>query len=351
MRVVDRILLKEIVRPLRTTFSTSLGQKDVMKSVIVQIRLKDGLTGTGECPTSFAVKDETVAAIKCIIRDVSPQLKGLPIEAYGEKIGEFRRRFPQYPMTISGLEVALFRAYLASAGRTEHAYFGGKLDVLETDITIPYTTDINTIETWIEYAVRKGFTTYKFKVSGRLRDDANLISEVYRRLRDKMRAFTVRLDGNQGFTEKTCLDFFDFLVRNAYPVELFEQPLRKDDYRGLRQIKKRSPVPIILDETVFTVTDLERAVEDNLCHGINIKIAKSGIDESLKLYKAAKKHGLKRMIGCMTETMVGLSAGIDFAAGKGGFDYIDLDAVHFLYHCNTYGPMRIVGKSYILSGG
>ena len=171
---------------------------------------------------------------------------------------------------------------------------------------------------------------------------------MYGFLKNHIDTFTIRLDGNQGFTEKTYLDFLDFLIRSNYPIELFEQPLPKNDYKGLKEIKKRSSVPIILDETIFNEADLERAIEDDLCHGINIKIAKSGISESLRLYNHAKKYGLKLMMGCMTETMVGLSAGINFAAGKGGFDYIDLDAIHFLRHSRSYGRIDIDGSRYVL---
>ena len=349
MSVVKNIYFRKIIRPLRTTFATSLGQKDVMKSVIVKVRLRDGSEGIGECPTSFVLKNETINAIENIIREVTLQLKGYPIESYSEKIEKLRKQFPQNHMTISGLEVALFRAYLEHKGTGEHESFGGKLDLLETDITVPYTTDVNALVKWIGYICKNGFTVYKIKVSGNMADDKRLVAEVCHRLRDRMSTFTIRLDGNQGFTEKTCLRFLDFLTVNNYPVELFEQPLPKDDYKGLKEISKCSPVSIILDETIFNEADLKRAVEDHLCHGINIKIAKSGISESLKLYNIAKKHGLKLMMGCMTETMVGLSAGINFAAGKGGFDYIDLDGIHFLHHRNVYGSIEMSGSRYILS--
>jgi len=110
-----------------------------------------------------------------------------------------------------------------------------------------------------------------------------------------------------------------------------------------------SPVPIILDETIFSVEDLDRAISENLCNGVNIKIAKSGIAESLKIYRVAKKHGLKLMIGCMTETMVGLSAGIFFASGTDGFDYIDLDSIHFLHHKDCYNKIKIKGSNILIS--
>jgi hypothetical protein len=52
------------------------------------------------------------------------------------------------------------------------------------------------------------------------------------------------------------------------------------------------------------------------------------------------------MIGCMTETFVGLSAGIFMAAGNSGFDYIDLDSVHFLYRCGDFKSIIIENDLY-----
>jgi L-Ala-D/L-Glu epimerase len=343
---IDGIRCKEVIRPLRTTFSTSLGQKDVMKSIIVEVRLRDGSTGLGECPTSFALREETTPAIKGIIREVAPELKSLPIDSYSEAIEKFRRLYPLNPMTVSGLETALFRASLSCGGVSEYDHFGGNVEKLETDITIPFLTDLEVLRKWMTYTLSKKFTTFKLKVSGNVVKDKSFVEEVCRFLKDHIHAFIIRLDGNQGFTEKTYFDFLDFLAGKSYPIEIFEQPLPKDDYKGLKEIKNRSPVPVILDETIFNVTDLERSIEDDLCHGINIKIAKSGINESLKLYNKAKESGLKLMMGCMTETMVGLSAGINFAAGIDGFDYIDLDAIHFLHHKHSYEGITISGAHY-----
>jgi L-Ala-D/L-Glu epimerase len=346
MSNIESIYFRETVRPLRTTFSTSLGQKDVMKSVIVKIRLQDGSTGLGECPTSFVLTEETIPAIKGIIHEVTPGMRGLPVDRYSEAIEKFRKLYPRNPMTISGLETALFRASLSLQGVSEYDYFGGKLKTLETDITIPYLTDLEALKKWIAHALKSRFTIFKLKVGGNINNDKKLLSEVDGFLRNHINVFTIRLDGNQSFTEKTYLGFFDFLSKRNYPIDLFEQPLLRDDYKGLKEIKKRSSVPVILDETIFNETDLRRAIEDDLCHGINIKIAKSGISESLKLYKGAKKNGLKLMMGCMTETMVGLSAGINFAAGKGGFDYIDLDAIHFLRRKSPRRGITATGNQY-----
>ncbi|MCX5802322.1 MAG: hypothetical protein NTU69_02110, partial [Proteobacteria bacterium] len=286
-----------------------------------------------------------------ILHEVSPGLIDTPIDKYENTIERLRRKYAHYPMTISGLEVALFRALLSNKKVSEHNYWGGCTKRLKTDITIPFIPDAELISRWMRYALRKGFHIYKLKVSGNVEEDKRLLSHVYRMLKDNLTTFTLRLDGNQGYTEKTFSQIINYIEKEGYRIQLFEQPLPKNDYKGLRKIKKYSPIPIILDETVFTVKDLQRAIDNNLCDGVNIKIAKSGIGESFKILEYAKKHKLTLMIGSMIETMVGASAGIYCASGTGIFDYIDLDSIHFLRHKNQYGNINIKDSRFIIANG
>jgi L-alanine-DL-glutamate epimerase-like enolase superfamily enzyme len=348
MSAVKKIAFREVARPLRITFSTAKGWKNVMRSVIIRVTLADGSTGLGECPTSLSSPHETIPAIEALLKEILPRFRNMPIEAYDMEVTRLRGLYGLCPMTVSGLEVALFRAWLASRGLSEHAYWGGNVNGLTTDITIPFLPDKASLLAWLKYTLTKKFTSYKLKVSGDQGVDRELISVVYETLRDNLDVFALRLDGNQGYTEKNFLKMHDFLCNGGYQIELFEQPLSKDDYRGLREIKKESIIPIILDETVITGQDAQRIVDENLADGVNIKIAKSGIAESRHILEIAKRHRLKLMIGCMTETMVGLSVAIRLAAGTGSFNYIDLDAIFLLHHKNCYDDIRIEGPHFEL---
>ncbi len=343
---IKSIRLEKVVRPLRTTFSTSLGRKDHMQSIIVRATLRDGSTGSGECATSFVLPHESLDAVKGIIKEERPRLTGMKVSAFPSAVSALRKKYPYYPMTISGLEIALFRAWLRSTGREERAWFGGALSQIATDITIPFTTDRDVLDAWMAYAARQGFTACKVKVSGNTADDRRLISHVASILSGQRGTCVLRLDGNQGFTPLSYFSLVEFIEKKNLPVEVFEQPLKKNDHRGLREIAKRSPIPVILDETVFTARDMELCIEKGLGHGVNIKTAKSGIGESRAIMGLAEKHGLKLMIGCMTETMTGLSAGINLAMGSGSFDYIDLDSIFFLNHKKTYGTLEIEGPTF-----
>lgn len=351
MNFIKEINIKEIKRPLKMVFSTSLGRKNTLKSIIISVRLGNGIEGKGECPTSFVSPHEDIDSIKKILKNIIPCMLNTAIDDYMEKILNLRNKFKQYPMTISGLEVALFRAYLKSRGIGEHQYWGGRLHEIETDITIPFITEKEPLNRWLKHACKKNFKAFKIKMSGNINEDMEILTYVHEILSDSMEGFSIRLDGNQGFTEKNLLKFSDQIERKGYKIELFEQPLPKDDYKGMKAVVEKIKFPIILDESVFDCQGLMFAITEGICHGINIKIAKSGISESKKMMEISRKNHIKLMVGCMTETMIGLSAGIYMAAGTGGFDFIDLDSIHYIHHRNIHDHIHIEPPFFCIHNG
>jgi L-Ala-D/L-Glu epimerase len=362
MAVITNIFWKTIVRPMRTTFATSLGSKTCATSVIIYVHCGDGSVGIGEVPTSFVLPHETVRAIQTVLAEVMLFLLGKPVGDYTAITARLRKQYPDFHMTLSGLEVAMFRAWLASQGIWELAFWNKikhahtrvgmapnkRNETIETNITIPFVPQMQIIKPWIQKAIRNGFCTYKVKVSGIVKKDLKFCKAVHRILTESGKPFTIRLDGNQGFTDKSAMELLKKLDHISIGVELFEQPLKRDDCKGMKVLFKHSPVPIIADETVFCAEDCKRVIDDSLAHGVNIKIAKSGISESFQILQLAKQAKLKLMIGCMTETMVGLSAGIYLAAETAAFDYIDLDSIHFLYYQKRYKNITICNNRYYI---
>lgn len=334
-------------RPMKTTFATSLGAKTTATSVLVEVELTDGTTVHGEVPTSFVLPHETVPAIKAVLNSARVLLPHKPIESYPELLQQLRRDHGMFHMTLAGLEVALFRAHQASMGRSEWGHWGGRLGQIETDITIPFVPDVQNLTCWLA-KIPMAFDVFKVKVSGDIPADIAFLKTIDSALRRRLPRFTIRLDGNQGFTAGSYGKMVTRLERAGLDYELFEQPLRRDDYAGMRKIRRMGPRPVILDETIFCADDCRRVIDEDLGDGVNIKVAKSGIAQSAAILKLARKAKLKLMIGCMTETMVGLSAGIYIAAGSGAFDYIDLDSVHLLHHRPCEQGIGISGCTYTL---
>jgi len=133
-------------------------------------------------------------------------------------------------------------------------------------------------------------------------------------------AVPLYVDANQGWQDKAqALDNIFWLKEEG--VLFIEQPMpvaMKDDMAWL---KEKSPLPIVGDESIQRLEDVETA--EDYFHGINIKLVKStGLNEGLKMAYLAKRKGLKVMLGCMSETSCLISAAFQLASLA---DWIDLD--------------------------
>jgi L-alanine-DL-glutamate epimerase-like enolase superfamily enzyme len=348
MSRIRHIFFRRIRRQMKTLFATSLGKKTAAVSVLVRAVLDDGSVGEGEVPTSFVLPHETVEAISAILRKARGLLSGVDIDEYPIALKRLRGEHPEFCMTLAGLETALFRARLCRDGEEEFSHWGGRRKTLETDITIPFLGDADMLDRWLGRVTPQGFRVYKVKVSGDIEADLRFVQAIRERLAKDVPGYVIRLDGNQGFSARTYLQMLRRLQKSRIAIELFEQPLHKHDWAGLKKVAGRSEIPMILDESVFDADAARRVADEKLAAGVNIKIAKSGIAGSAAILKAARQAGLRLMIGCMTETMTGLSAGIYLAAGSGAFDYVDLDSIHLIAHRVRYGRIAICGCRYVL---
>jgi L-alanine-DL-glutamate epimerase-like enolase superfamily enzyme len=142
----------------------------------------------------------------------------------------------------------------------------------------------------------------------------------------------LQVDVNEWWSLEEALDACAELA--ALGVEYVEQPLRQGDAGGA-DLRRRSPVPIYVDEDCHTLGDV--AVCAEIAHGITIKLAKSGgIREAIRMTHAARALGLGVMLGCMIESGLGIAAGCVVAPLC---DHVDLDGNLLLAHDPVPGPV------------
>ena len=146
----------------------------------------------------------------------------------------------------------------------------------------------------------------------------------------------LQADVNEWWTVDEALDACGELA--SLGVEYVEQPLREGDGGGA-ELRRRSPIPIYVDEDCHTLTDVAACRE--VAHGINIKLAKSGgIREAIRMAHAARALGLGVMLGCMIESGLGIAAGCAVAPLC---DHVDLDGNLLLAHDPAPGPAFVDG--------
>jgi L-alanine-DL-glutamate epimerase-like enolase superfamily enzyme len=109
-------------------------------------------------------------------------------------------------------------------------------------------------------------------------------------------------------------------------LEFIEQPLERYNLEPNLLLREQFGTPLFADESCFSFEDVETC--SKYFDGVNIKLSKcGGIYPALKMVEKARSLNLKIMLGCMTESSVGIST---IAHLSSLFDYIDMDGATLL---------------------
>lgn len=283
------------------------------ESVIVQLTDTDGVVAVGEAAPA-AVYGETVAGTVQAIGQLDvTRLSFSDVAGAGE-----------YLMSMAGLPVAAICAVNTALmdGAAKHArqplYDFLKLGFREHQHVTSFSIGIDTPEIIREkVAAAAQYPVLKLKV-GDPRDHENFAA-----LRSVAPDKPVRVDANEGWkTKEKALRMLEWLMAEDRNIQFVEQPMpRSTPLADLVWLKERSPLPVFADESCHTIKDIAHCAEG--FHGVNVKLIKTGgVSMAYETLRAARKAGLKTMIGCMIETSVLISAAACLSELA---DYLDLD--------------------------
>lgn len=128
-------------------------------------------------------------------------------------------------------------------------------------------------------------------------------------IRKKFPDFKLRIDYNQGLESSTALASVAKL--DVYQPDFIEQPVAAHDFDSMARIRKTISAPLLADESVFSPQDMRRAIKEEICDGVSIKIMKSsGIRHGLTIAEIAASAKLPAYGGDMFETGLAHMAGI-----------------------------------------
>jgi o-succinylbenzoate synthase len=204
----------------------------------------------------------------------------------------------------------------------------------------------NDIEMEVEQRLEQGFRTFKIKVGKDADADLARVRAIQRAINDRA---TMRLDANRAYAEADARRFAAGLDPSG--IELFEQPCHADDWNANASVAEVSPVPIMLDEPICGLEDIERAADIPNVGFCKLKLKRFGSLDALK--RALEKvrelgmqpvlgDGLSSEIGCWMEACVA-SRVIDNAGEFNGF----LKPKTRLFA----EPLRFAGGALVLSSG
>ena len=131
----------------------------------------------------------------------------------------------------------------------------------------------------------------------------------------------LRVDANAGWSAEEAVARLRQIEQ--FDLEMVEQPTAKPDIAGMGYVQAHTELPIVADESVQSMADLEALAAAGV-RGINLKLMKvGGLAPGVAMLRRARELGLKVMLGCMIETSLGTTAMAHLA---GLADWLDLDA-------------------------
>jgi L-alanine-DL-glutamate epimerase-like enolase superfamily enzyme len=342
---IQSVSVEPLNIPLLEPFTIATGSVSAARNVLITMRLQDGSIGYGECapfPPSTGESQETALAAA----QACAELLQARDACHWRALSQFMRSVYYAQSTvIAGMEMALLDALTRSYGIPLYVFLGAASSAVETDMSIPMVTPERGYELARE-TVERGITMIKIKVGGDIRDDVACVEAI----RSGAPGLGLTLDANQGYTPNEallCLEALD--DRDIRPLML-EQPVYKEDYEGLRYVTQHTTVPVAADESASSAAAVARLLAMGAANVVNIKLMKAGIVEALDIAALCRVSHTPLMIGAMIESRLATSASAHFAAGLGGFRYIDLDTPMLLAEDPFSGGYEQRGGIYDLAG-
>ena len=305
---------------LKETFSISYGNYDFRDALLISLSYKDKI-GFGECVAInyYGINlDEFILKLKEIQTKIEAKEIVHPKEFY-----QFLTSLNLHSFLCSALDCAYWDLY----GKLENTSFSQLNNLNSSNLPeSSYTISIAFVDEQIQKIQNSDWQKFKVKCNGLDQNYTFKLLETGKQ---------IALDSNTSFSDDDC----NFLQNNELTRNFLyiEQPRPVGEFQVLN---KNLNAVWMADEDCQNSSYLEKLQPHY--SAINIKLMKcGGITPALELIREAKKFGYKIMSGCMTESSVGISAGIAVASLC---DFADLDGANLISNDFARGSFVEKGK-------
>lgn len=283
--------------PLARPFRIARGAKSEARVIVVEIG-EDGMTGWGEC-VPYARYGETLESVLADIARLGAAVEG----------GAGRHDLQRTGAARNAIDCALWDLEARLAGRPVWRHAGLSEP---SSLVTAWTIGIDSPE-----AMMRAAADNRTRPLLKVKLDGQCIMERMRAVREGAPGARLVIDANEAWTVDQLLDVADELA--GLGVEMIEQPLPSGKDEALAGC--RCPLVLCADESCHTADDVERLA--GRYDMVNIKLDKAGgLTGALALRRAARKRGLRVMVGCMVSTSLAMAPAMLVADDA---DIVDLD--------------------------
>lgn len=321
--------------PMLQNFITSggkVGNKNIgAPHVYVRIRTTDGTEGWGEARPSHRWSYETIESVVTTIRAYFVEsLKGINI-FYLDEIHKIMDQQISSGVTRGQpiAKAAIDMAVMDIIGKKHKQPLATTwLSKQEDSIDLSYLISVSNTEAAAEkahIAKSEGYSGIDVKIGIDPREDIKILQTI----KDIAPGLYFRVDANQAYRLKEAM--YLSKAMEEIGVNVFEQPLVAGDLIGHAKLRDFTTIPIALDESVWTPTDVAHAIQAQACDAIVIKATKmGGISQAKRCGEIAQAAGLDLLGGGLTESSLCLYASAHLFHALGITTPVDLNGPLFL---------------------
>lgn len=311
-------------KPFEIAFAVLYG----FETMVLRIDTDEGITGYGEAGPLEYVTGDNLDTCMIIAKEFRKKLIGMDPLAFQEIHSVMDHMYHGHTAAKAAFDIACYDIAAKKAGVPLYKYLGGSDPHIESDVTIGIGTPEAMAEDCLSWK-EKGFNILKIKLGHDISSDLKRMQAIREAVGSDL---ILRVDANQGWSVKDTLQIEPELRKLG--IELIEQPVRDTDFEGLKEIARRSLLPIAADESCHLPEDAFRLASMRACDGMNIKLMKcGGIEKAIRINAVAEAAGMFCMLGCMGESVIANTAAMHLAAAYRNITKIDLD-ITFFSHCD-----------------
>ena len=280
---LEKLTLYRLCVPLWTPYRLAFGPVENFDAIIVEAVDRDGNCGFGEATILTGYTDETIEGSWSAARQFAGELAAVEPENASREIQRLGMKFP-FAATAFGTALEMLA--------------GSELLQLPRGATVPLVgllqaKNEDAMRTEFQQLLDAGYRTLKVKVGFDVARDSEMLKSVQRVVRGRAR---IRVDANQGYSAEQGIAFARAL--DPAGIELFEQPCAAGDWEAHLAVARASPVPMMLDESIYGLADIEKAAALKAAAYIKVKLMKLvTLDALVQAIGRIQALGMKAVLG------------------------------------------------------
>lgn len=288
---VAEITLYRLKMPLTVPYHVSYRVYEDFEPIVVEARDADGRIGWGEGHISPGHTFETVDGGWQFCLPLAEAAVGRGVADAKDSIAA---RVPDSPVAATALVTAL------------EMLAGHPLLEIDAPTRLPlltpfHSTDHADFPAEVDARLAEGFRTLKVKVGKDVESDIAKVAAVQRAAKGRA---VIRLDANRGFDRADGCRFAAALDPEG--IELFEQPCGSKDWDDNAAVAAVSTVPVMLDESIYDASDIDRAGAIDGVGFVKLKLKKMGGLDLLKSgLERIRALGMQPVLGDGVSTEIG----------------------------------------------